>query len=292
MAILAKKIYMTNSAGTQQTALIYSTTGESGTPYMYASDGSTTGYVPLCSTSDVRATSGRVIQSGTTYAIANNAGVTYDYQYALFTSTGTFTVPAYVTRLRVTCVGGGAGVLTYHCSPDHNEVLDLGSSGYVDGATYWSGSGGSSSFSTVVAGGAGGNSVTFSTYACVTGRETTATCGKFTNPTVGGGRILGAVHGTDQVAGTAGYTIYRADTGGALGTFGGGGGGGGDHNSDTICPITGSSGYVSTATITVTPGTTITAIVGGGGGYWSSHAYVNENGTAGCVFVEWGRSIT
>lgn len=291
MATLTKKIYMKNSAGTQQTALIYGTTGESGTPYIYASDGSTTGYVPLCSTSDARATSGRVIKSGTTYAIANNAGITYDYKYSLFTSTGTFTVPAYVTRLKVTCVGGGAGVLTYHCSPDSTELQELYDN-YPANTTYKSGNGGQSSFSSVAANGATGNSITTTAGGCTSSRDSTSCRRQFTNPTVGAGRIKGEAYGVSQVSGTAGYTIKRADTGATLGTFGGGGGGGGDHNSDTICPITGSSGYVTTSTITVTPGTTITATVGAGGKYWSSHAYVNENGTAGCVFIEYGRSIT
>lgn len=64
MATLTKKVYMKNSAGTQQTALIYSTTTETGTPYIFVHDGTTQGYVPLCSTSDSRATSGRVIKGG------------------------------------------------------------------------------------------------------------------------------------------------------------------------------------------------------------------------------------
>ena len=100
---------MTNSAGTQQTATLYSATADVGSNYAMLYVDSTNCYVPLVSTSATTATSGRVIKNGTTYAIGSSASVAYDYREFKTATSGTFTVPSGVYKLRVTCVGGGSG---------------------------------------------------------------------------------------------------------------------------------------------------------------------------------------
>ena len=110
MAVLSSKFYMKNSAGTQQTATIYGTTGEAGTNYLQLMVNDVPAYVTLVETSNALATSGRVLKDSTTYAVATNSIPAYGYGY--YTTSGTFTVPTGVVRLRVTCVGGGAGGAT------------------------------------------------------------------------------------------------------------------------------------------------------------------------------------
>lgn len=90
---------------------IYSTTGEAGSAYSYIKVGDTTGYIPLCSTSDSRATAGRVKEhTGTIWAIATS-GIP-EYKKVTYNTPGsyTFTVPEGVTKLRVEVAGaGGSG---------------------------------------------------------------------------------------------------------------------------------------------------------------------------------------
>lgn len=87
---------------------IYDNTGEAGSAYSYIKVGGATGYIPLCSTSDSRATAGRIKEhTGTIFAIATSG--TPAYQKVTYSTPGsyTFTVPAGVTKLRVEVAGGG-----------------------------------------------------------------------------------------------------------------------------------------------------------------------------------------
>lgn len=75
-----------------------------------------TGYVITESTKDdydieewVNATNGRIIKSGTTYAIKSQAKPAYTEKSWTTAGTYTFTVPDGITRLRVALCGGGAG---------------------------------------------------------------------------------------------------------------------------------------------------------------------------------------
>lgn len=320
MATLAKKIYIKNSAGTQQTALIYSTTGESGTPYIYASDGSTTGYVPLCSTSDARATSGRVIKSGTTYAIANIA--TPVYGSTLYTSTGTFTVPAGVYKVRVTLVGGGAGgadCMVPADAPDHTNYADNATYDYYVRTT-----GGTSSFGSYAsAAGGQGPTIRLTKRSCeknpsrddpaytVSGWNLETCFGPSLNisfldwvPQVvnnGGGSNVAspAWDNTSSGGAAAPLTNYA---GGVVGYAGAGGQA--DPEKDNAYAIGGSSGYRTVTTVAVTPGQSIACTVGNGGAIYfrtsyytysiatsgspSGNAYV---GSAGAILVEWGQGI-
>lgn len=323
MATLAKKIYIKNSAGTQQTALIYSTTGESGTPYIYASDGSTTGYVPLCSTSDARATSGRVIKSGTTYAIANIA--TPAYGSSLYTSTGTFTVPAGVYKVRVTLVGGGAGgadCLVPNDAPAHTN--------YANGATYnyyVRTTGGTSSFGSYAsaAGGQGptiqltkqsctktissgrdnSSTVTYSgwnVFECMSGSGSSALAAWCPQVVSNGGgyNVSSPIWDTTSVGGEAvPLTTYDGTVVGYAGA-----GGNANPEDDNTYAKGGNSGYRTETYVDVTPGQSITCTIGAGGSiyyYGNYYSYdINTGGSpsgaayvgsAGAILVEWGQGI-
>ena len=81
MAVLTKKLYIKNAAGTQVACNIYSTAAEAGTNYLTVKvDSSTTGYVKLGTTSDSYATSGRVKKGGTTYAICRQKASSFSYK--------------------------------------------------------------------------------------------------------------------------------------------------------------------------------------------------------------------
>ena len=288
MAILAKKLNIKNSAGTTQQCNIYGTTGEAGSTYMYATVDGVQGYIPLVSTSDGRATSGRVLKSGTTYAIGNTAIPPYTSR--LLTSNGTFTVPSGVTKLKVTCVGGGAGCFCYCGSPDSNEQYTLGDM-YNTGWVYGYG-GGTTTFGGVSAAGGGRSGCYISCGLCSQDRDDSGSpcCHYDTRQLVlGSGTINAKSYHCGQYGGNPG--TYLSDTQGNSGTFGSGGGGGGDHHNDTIYTVTGATGYVTTSTINVTPGQNISYSIGVGGSYYIDWSYTYENGTQGAILVEYGQGI-
>ena len=108
MAELYKKLYIKNTEGVTQSAKLYSTTSESQTPYLSLKVDNINCYASLTDVSDSRATSGRIKKSDGTILAIGESGVS-PYGYSLFTTSGSFTVPSGVTKLRVTCIGGGAG---------------------------------------------------------------------------------------------------------------------------------------------------------------------------------------
>ena len=89
---------------------IYDNKAEAGSHFLHVIIGGTQGYVPLCETSDSRATAGRAKEhTGDLYAIATSG--TPAYKKVTYSTPGsfTFTVPAGVTKLRVEVAGGGGG---------------------------------------------------------------------------------------------------------------------------------------------------------------------------------------
>lgn len=292
MATFSKKLNILKD-GTTYSISIYSTVEEAGT-YRNAGlniDG-TAGYISLCATGDSRATPGRcTLADGNTYAIAT--GGVPAYSKKLITSgTGTFTVPSGATKLKVTCIGGGAGCFVYACS--HSCTYD---GAFTGSGTYSSGAGGATTFGSVTAYGATSNTVVVSKVRCCS--SSSRECGaysyapSYSSFTVSTGSINGTKHtGCGYKAGTAGQSITAYD-GTVYGPYGKGGGGAGDGNNDTVCAMTGGSGKVTTSTITVTPGQSISYTVGSGGAGatdWYS-GYNCEAGTAGAILVEWGKGI-
>jgi hypothetical protein len=109
MAELAKKLYIKKGT-TQQTAKIYSTTTEAGNAYIHLIVDGVHVYMPLGSTTDNRATLGRVKESsGTQFAILSSGKSPYHKDSYTSPGTYTWTCPAGVTTARVTVAGGGSG---------------------------------------------------------------------------------------------------------------------------------------------------------------------------------------
>ena len=285
MATLAKKIYIKNSAGTQQTALIYSTTGESGVPYLSLTVDGVQGYACLVGTSDARATSGRVKRpDGNQYAIGTSG--TPDYGYGYYTSNGSFTVPVGVTMLRVTCVGGGAGGIIWQDREHGTGTITTNGQ-----------NGGNTVFGSVVGQGAVAavwkytrvqtGSDEYGTYYSTTTILQTGSTGT-TN--------CGVYGGTSSYSGGGAVPLSRID-GTVVGYAGAGGYADGDGH-PFIGP--GASGYKKVQTIAVSPGQVIGYSIGGGGLFsWSGGLGNGGNsggnggapGNAGAILVEWGKGI-
>ena len=164
---------------------IYDNAAEAGSAYSYIKVGGTTGYIPLCATSDSRATAGRVKEhTGTIWAIATS-GIPA-YKKITYSTPGnfTFTIPAGVTKLRVEVAGGGGGGgggleigtrggggnggsgaktnTTISVTPGTNIAVVVGAGGHSASQTNNGGTGGTSTVGSVSArGGGGGHYGTF-----------------------------------------------------------------------------------------------------------------------------------
>lgn len=313
MATFSKKVYMKNSAGTQQTALIYSTTGETGSSnYLSLTVDGQNGYTPLVATTSSKATSGRVTKGSTTYAIGSMNPIPAYATSGILTTSGTFTVPTDVYKLRVTCVGGGAG-----------GYLNRGGANTSSYAV----SGGDTTFKSVTAKGAtgsdcyidweftlGGHVDAPDYYACTVIR---ASLGKGYTPAkhygdksyhTGPSTPISNVN--DTQVGTAGkggdvdvtYVIeyqgvgYTYNTGSTV-----------DWQSHRGINATGASGFRSVGYVNVSPGEKIAYTVGQGGVYimysgtgdnirsgtgsFTGGSEKVSSGGSGAVFVEWGQGI-
>lgn len=295
MATLSKKINMINSAGTQQTANLYSTTAESGSPYLSAMVDGTAAYAPLVSPSDASATSGRVaLSDGTIYAIGKSAVPSYSYQLLTTAGSGTFTVPSGVSKLRVTCVGGGAGGTCIDNTGECPESTNCRVSRCAGGAT---------TFGSVTANGATAPIFSICTRTGDCSRDGGCDiiyylCSGYTvSKGTGNG---GMTTGYDPVYG-AGCVALTSYTGTQLACVGAGGYG--DNGGNNVCMASsGGSGYKTVSMISVTAGDVISYTVGAGGllnrwgTYWSYAINSNEGqggspGGAGGILVEWGQGI-
>lgn len=280
MAQFGKKIHIIPSTGGEQTCNIYSTTGESGTPNQSMIVDGQTGYIPLVATTDARATAGRVrLSIGQEWALGARGVVAYGYQ--LITGSGSFAVPADVGKLRVTCVGGGAGgfVSDWRYTNPSYDYTDA--SGNV--VTVGAGPGGTTTFGTISATGAGVATATYSGASLI---ATTQSCGQ----SCGGEFRDSAVHNGPS---TGIYNIH-----GTLITWTGQGGYSDLDSSTTGFP--GGSGNLVTGYMDVTPGQVIAVTIGGGGVgrcrdflTWSYNSGGEgcAGGNSGAVLVEWGQGI-
>lgn len=215
---------------------IYDNKAEAGGRFLHVIIGGTHGYIPLCETSDPRATAGRAKEhTGDLYAIATSG--TPAYKKVTYSTPGsfTFTVPAGVTKLRVEVAGGGGG------------------GGGADGKSAGKGGNG------------GSGAKTNTTFAVTAGASVAVVVGaggssayKKNNGGTGGTSKAGSVSARGGDGGTYGYyedvdegnengslTRYRRD--GANGTsYGSGGAGGlGAHtNNNETTSNAGSNGWV------------------------------------------------
>lgn len=116
MAQLNKTLHI-KKGGTEHTAKLYTTTAETGGTYGFLKVDGQQVYYALGSSSDGRATYGRVKKSGTGYAILNSGRIPYHRDNYTTAGTYSWTCPQGVTRVKVTIAGGGggaAGLLGYN----------------------------------------------------------------------------------------------------------------------------------------------------------------------------------
>lgn len=308
MAKLTKKIYLKNSAGTQQTAALYSTTGEVGSNYVRLYVDSANCYAPLVSTSAATATSGRVIKNSTTYAIGSSASVAYDSRQFKTAGSGTFTVPSGVYKLRVTCVGGGSGGISV--ARNSLEVSKIstylksysGSNGAYTKARFKNVDGGTTTFGSVSAsGGYKAYTTAKHTYQSGTGDSSeTITCfypSKITT-NIGYTKIT-MYNDADWHAGASAVPLTNIK---GTTVFSAGAGGPADGGSSTYAASPGSSGVRTVSTISVSPGDKIAWTVGNYGQGLRLTAFTTSTdnnssgvgagrGYVGGILVEWGEGI-
>lgn len=173
----------------------------------------------------------------------------------VFTSSGTFTVPAGVTTVKVTVVGGGAA------------------GSYFAGAS-------------VVAGPSGGTS-SFGAYCSATGGGATfGGIGSNGDLNIGGGTGDGFGGGSSHMGGGGrnGHMVGEGGYSATAGTTYGGGGGGSSSGGHDILTGGGGGGCAVKTITGLTPGATVSVTVGAGG---ASVYGVTGAGAAGVVLVEW-----
>ena len=307
MAKLAKKIYLKNSAGAQQTATLYSSTAEVGTNYARLYVDNTNCYVPLVSTSAATATSGRVTKSGTTYAIGSGV-IAYNAKKFTTAGSGTFTVPSGVYKLRVTCVGGGSGGITGHRSDLTVSKVSTylksysGSNGVYTNARFKNVDGGTTTFGSVSASG-GYKAYTTSAYDSESGTGDSPIITRCFYPssvtTNVGQNKLSLYTDSDWHAGAS--AVPLTDVSGVT-VFSAGAGGPADGAGISYFASPGTSGVKTVKTISVSPGDTISWTVGNYGQGLRRTSFTTSTdsnsggigagrGYAGGILVEWGEGI-
>lgn len=188
----------------------------------------------------------------------------------LFTSSGSFTVPANIYTIKIHAIGGGAGGGFYGITAanDYNSPSvqgpSFGSASYVLGISL-----------SATGGGFGYNNV--NAYNTVAG-------------TFSGSSVIYGERGTDGV--TTGTGAGTGPTGLYLARFMGPYGGGGNAQSGGTCAThaTGGTGGYAYGIGNVTPGTVYTVVVGSaGGGRWGTCGtwFGGTAGKAGAVYLEW-----
>lgn len=283
MATLSKKLHIRTIGGSEQLAKIYSTAAEAGTVYMRARADNVDGYVALGSVGDARKTNGRVSKSGTTYAILTDG--TPNYAHKVLTTNGSFTVPVGVIKLRVTCVGGGAGGIIWRDSEHGTGTITTNGQ-----------NGGNTVFGSVTAKGAVAALWKYTRKQVGSGEYVSYDTTTITKTGSKGSQNMGVYGGTGSYGG-GGAVALTLISGSSAGSAGAGGYADGDHH-PFIGP--GASGYKTVKTISVTPGQVIKYSIGGGGRFsWSGGLGNGGNsggnggspGSRGAILVEWGRGI-
>ena len=209
-------------------------------------------------------------------AASSGGGGSCFTNFQLFTSGGTFTVPAGVTTIKVEVVGGGGGIsvgiFTVTSGTNYTVTIGSGGAGGAPTVNTKGGSGGTSSFigtgiNMTATGGGGGTS----------GAKLPGTggvgSGGYYNHTLGGGGGS-ATADINAINGENGGGAAGADEKGG----GGGGGAGGGRGGATIYGASSAKGGNALAN----------SGAGGGGGVLVSFTnYAGGNGAAGRVVVFW-----
>lgn len=252
MAELTKKLHFLKN-GIEQTAKAYSTTDEVGSIYIPSKIDGVACYIPVGSVSDAMATNGRVIKSGTTYAIKSQAKPAYAEKSWTTAGTYTWTCPSEVSKIRVAVCGGGGGG-AYIGKIGDVTANEGGSSEFGSLISATGGHGGrvSKIFNTVVTGGTGGTP---------------------------NGREGSAAQKSSSVSGGTGFALSFNLTDGSYGNGGASSGSSGPRAGG------GSGGYDSSY-VNVSPNMSYTVVVGAGG---SGNG--GDSGKSGFVLIAYGGDI-
>lgn len=305
MGQFAKHIYIKNSAGTIQAVNLYSTAGEAGNWRIRGAnvDGQDA-YIPCVpyDSTESRRTSAVFTNAHGTWRFATVG--TPPYATAYYTGgSGSFTVPEGVTRLRVSCVGGGSGGADLWpnkqnwmtCTSTYDTTINVGG-----GTTY---------FGNIAASGAGSGVVRVCNYDDCSSTDEWGNCISYRteqcciNISTPGGYHGGVYQYNRHWVDGAGATPIRNYLGHQVATAGAGGGW--NSVNDNNYGYLGASGYRTEAFMDVTPGQVIPFAVGGGGACYVFRNYYNQgyvgnngnpsggasSGAAGAIFVEWGQGI-
>lgn len=271
MAEMAKKLHFLKS-GTEQTAKAYSTTAETGGSYITNSIDNTTVYVPIVGTSDSRATVGRVLKSGTTYAIATTGKPPYAEKSWTTAGTYTWTAPAGVTRVRVAVCGGGGGAA--------GKAVSTSSDSW-----HYAGSGGTSQFGALISASGGTGGGVIYDYAQEGSDYYNGSGGKGGSPN---GRAGTWQKSKGSISGGTGFSLSFSLANGSYGN------GGGCGNAGTLSHIlaSGGSGGYNSSYVNVSSGSTYTIVVGGGGNTYAYNSRTRVNkGNSGFVLIAYGGNI-
>lgn len=279
MALFSKKLRLKKSGVTNEEVYnIYSTTTEVAPDYIQVYVDGKLGYVPIVNEAHYFAGSIKASINSTIYSLLTKAGQPYGYKIYNTPGTYTFTVPEYIFKVKVTIVGGGGGgACSGRGSGDYNNTAQGGTGGT------------SSCGSLSCTGGTGG--MAYNNYYS-DGEWSSWDYGSSYG--VGGspsGRRGNTGGDNAAISGGAGFQLLDNKT------YGTGGACGATTNSSKYWDLMGSggSGGYRSASISVTPLSTITVVVGAGGAgdnnNKESTSYAN-NGGNGAVQIEWGEGIS
>lgn len=287
MAELTKKLHFKKN-GTEQTAKAYSTTAEAGTEYITNKIDGVTCYVAIGDTTDNRATVGRVKKSSIAAERAILSTGKVPYTEISWTTPGvyTWTAPGGVYNVKVATCGGGAGCLV---------ATLVWSIGTPSPFNYTAGSGGTSSFGSLISA-TGGRGFSYNNdnrkdLPAIDGPGY-ALSGYAGSPNGRNGHVITGDHNPSPSGYGVGFGLSFSLTNGNYGQ--GGQGYMGNPTQNNVCSI-GSSGGYNTGYVNVTPGTTYTINVGAGGNALihdtsTSSPWAN-NGNSGYVFIAFGGDI-
>lgn len=276
MAQLNKYLHIKEAGVDTDTAIaLYTTTDESGQGILVVK---TDDIVAYPSTIGAIETKLKFKKDDTTYTVTENAVIPYGNTKYTTAGTYTFTVPAGVTKVRVSLIGGGGGAAVCSCDKPRATGGSGGNSSAV-GLTGTGGAGGSAYFFT--SGSYWDFEQLMDTFAA------SAWGGAGGSPDGVAGSQSGSSYGDGtSIYGAGGVTINNA-------TYGGGSGAKAAFSA--YIASGGSGGRYLNKIVSVEPNSTYSIVVGGLGGN-SSQVTSNalkywNNGQAGCVFIEYGGDI-
>lgn len=270
MSELIKKAYFKNAAGIIQTAKLYTTLTETQGQGVSIIVDDIQAYMKYAEATDTSATAVRIkLSDGSIKAVLSQAQIPYGS--ITYTTNGTFTPPAGVTKVRVSMTGGGGG-----------------GGGYYYGNTGIGGNGGNTSFGTYMTaiGGTGGGA---SDNGIGGGRDINGGIPTFLwNISGQPGQLNGGPGQGGLGYGGGGGGLYRRTTNGPNGGNGGSQGGSGTYSGN--CTGGGSGAWMIGKVIELNSDGTIPIIIGTGGMWWNNTVRSGQ-GAQGIAFVEWGGDI-